>query len=188
MALRFVSGNKGKIRELQNALPQFQVFALENEVDETEPTFGGNALLKARSISLEEGEIVVADDSGLEVHALQGAPGVHSARYAGPEKDDQRNMDKLLRELQGKDDRSAQFRTILALITNGREYLFEGIVRGTIIAEKRGKNGFGYDPVFVPEGYDQTFAEMTIEEKNQISHRARALQKLVDFLKDHKST
>lgn len=183
MVLRFVSGNKGKIRELQNALPQFQVVALEYEVEETEPTFAGNALLKARSVSLNEGEIAVADDTGLEVRALNGAPGVYSARYAGPECDAEANMNKLLKELEGKSDRSAQFRSVLALILDGKEHLFEGIVEGTITQSRSGDAGFGYDPIFMPNGYDITFAQMSVEEKNRISHRGLAVRKLVEFLR-----
>ena len=124
-----------------------------------------------------------ADDTGLEVEALNGAPGVFSARYAGDGHDSEANMQKLLKELKGKENRKAQFRTAICLIMNGEEHLFEGIVKGSIIEEKRGGAGFGYDPIFVPEGYEQTFAELGNDIKNTISHRARAVQKLCEFLK-----
>ena len=124
-----------------------------------------------------------ADDTGLEVEALNGAPGVYSARYAGDGHDSEANMQKLLHELQGKKNRKAQFRTAICLIQEGKEYLFEGIVKGEIIGEKRGGAGFGYDPIFVPEGYEQTFAELGNDIKNTISHRARAVEKLCSFLK-----
>ena len=146
-------------------------------------TLEGNALLKARYIFDNYHLDCFADDTGLEVKALNGAPGVYSARYAGGEGHDaQANMLKLLHELDGKENRKAQFRTAISLILDGKEYLFEGVIKGEIIKEKRGDSGFGYDPVFMPEGYDRTFAELGNDIKNQISHRALAVQKLCEFL------
>ena len=153
-----------------------------DDIPETADTLEGNALQKARYVKDKFGYDCFADDTGLEVEALGGAPGVFSARYAGPGHDSEANMRKLLKELEGKMNRQAQFRTVVALLLEGREYTFEGIVCGTILTERRGTAGFGYDPVFVPEGYAETFAEMGSEEKNRISHRARAVQKLADFL------
>ena len=129
-----------------------------------------------------------ADDTGLEVRALDNAPGVYSARYAGEGHDSEANMRKLLAEMEGVEDRFARFRTVIALLLDGKEYLFEGVVNGTIIRERRGGSGFGYDPVFVPEGYDKTFAELGDEVKNRISHRAAAVRKLVDFLARYKQS
>lgn len=153
-----------------------------DEIAETAATIEGNALLKAKAIAGKFDTNCFADDSGLLVDALNGAPGVYSARYAGEQKNDRDNIDKLLRELQGQENRKAHFKTVMALVLNGKEYLFEGIVNGTIITELRGSNGFGYDPVFMPDGYSKTFAEMSLEEKNTISHRKIALKKLLDFL------
>ena len=146
------------------------------DIPETADTLGGNARQKALYIYKNYGMDCFADDTGLEVEALNGAPGVFSARYAGEDHDSEANMQKLLRELK------AQFRTAICLIMNGKEYLFEGIVKGKIIEEKRGVTGFGYDPIFVPEGYDLTFAELGNDIKNTISHRARAVEKLCLFL------
>lgn len=157
------------------------------EIAETAVTIEGNALLKARTISEKTRENCFADDSGLLADALNGAPGVYSARYAGEEKNDRANIDKLLFELKGKPNRKAHFKTVMALVINGKEYVFDGIINGTIIGELRGENGFGYDPVFVPDGYSKTFAEMSFEEKNNISHRKIALKKLLEFLKTIKS-
>jgi XTP/dITP diphosphohydrolase len=123
-----------------------------------------------------------ADDTGLEVVALDGAPGIYSARYAGEAKDPEANMQKLLKELEGKESRKARFRTVISLIWEGQEYFFEGIVEGVILSEKRGEEGFGYDPIFQPDGYDRSFAQLTMQEKNEISHRGRAVQKLLQFL------
>ena len=149
---------------------------------ETSDTLEGNALLKARYVYERYHTNCFADDTGLEVEALGGAPGVYSARYAGEGHNSEENIKKLLHELEGKDNRKARFRTVFALIINGKEHLFEGIVRGEIIARKRGTSGFGYDPVFVPEGFTQTFAEMSDGQKNKISHRALAVGKLCKFL------
>ena len=154
-----------------------------DDIPETADTLEGNALLKARYIYDKYGVDCFADDTGLEVEALNGAPGVYSARYAGGDgHDSEANMNKLLDNLQGESNRNARFRTVVAMILNGEEYLFEGIVNGTIIEAKRGTTGFGYDPIFMPESYTETFAELGEEVKNQISHRSRAVHKLCKFL------
>lgn len=155
-----------------------------DEIPETADTLEGNAIQKARYIYEKYGCDCFADDTGLEVTALGGEPGVHTARYAFPDRHDPKaNTEKLLRELEGVADRSAQFRTVVALILNGEEHLFEGIVRGTIPTEERGTEGFGYDPVFAPEELGKTFAEVGPDVKNEVSHRARAVKKLAAFLK-----
>ncbi|MEA5129322.1 MAG: non-canonical purine NTP diphosphatase [Proteiniphilum sp.] len=155
------------------------------EIEETGNTLEENALIKARFIKEKYGYDCFADDTGLEVDALKGAPGVYSARYAGEGCSFTDNMDKLLTALQGIENRTAQFRTVIALVLNGKEYLFDGVIKGKIIEEKRGSTGFGYDPIFMPDGYDKTFAELGNEVKNTISHRALAMEKLVDFLIFH---
>ncbi len=152
------------------------------EIPEPYDTLEENAMAKARHVFSHYGKNCFADDTGLEVEALNGQPGVMSARYAGPEKNSRANMDKLLRELDGVSNRKARFRTVIALILDGKEYFFEGIVNGTIIREARGSRGFGYDPVFIPEGYEQTFGELDAATKNRISHRYAAIKKLADFL------
>lgn len=155
------------------------------EIEETGNTLEENALIKARFIKEKYGYDCFADDTGLEVDALKGAPGVYSARYAGEGCSFTDNMDKLLTALQGIENRTAQFRTVIALVLNSKEYLFDGVIKGKIIEEKRGSTGFGYDPIFMPDGYDKTFAELGNEVKNTISHRALAMEKLVDFLIFH---
>ena len=186
--LVFATNNLHKLEEVRDILGgSFRIASLKeiectDDIPETADTLEGNALQKARYVKDKFGYDCFADDTGLEVEALGGAPGVFSARYAGPGHDSEANMRKLLKELEGKTNRQAQFRTVVALLLDGEEYTFEGIVRGTILTERRGTAGFGYDPVFVPEGYAETFAEMGSEEKNRISHRARAVQKLADFL------
>jgi len=185
MKLVVATSNTGKLDEITRLLVEVGVEVMNDgrDVEETGTTLEENALIKARAVAAYHSDTwVLADDSGLEVDALDGAPGVYSARYAGPEKDNHRNMDKLLASLEGMENRSAQFRTVLALVKAGQEHLFEGVIRGKIIDEKRGGGGFGYDPIFVPDGFDRTFAQMTPQEKNQISHRAIALRKLVEFL------
>ncbi len=162
------------------SLKDIQCFA---DIPETADTLEGNALMKARYIHERYGTDCFADDTGLEVAALNGAPGVYSARYAGPGHDSEANMQKLLTELEGKSDRRAQFRTVIALIKEGKEYLFEGIVTGSILEEREEGEGFGYDPIFRPDGYEHSFARLGDKVKNQISHRARAVEKLVEFLK-----
>lgn len=188
--LVFATNNAHKLDEIRAILgDRVEVLSLkdihcEADIPETADTLEGNAALKAEYIYKNYGLDCFADDTGLEVEALGGAPGVYSARYAGGEgHDSEANMKKLLVELEGKTNRKAQFRTAICLIEGGTERLFEGVVKGEIIEKKRGCSGFGYDPVFVPEGYTETFAEMGNEEKNKISHRARATQKLCDYLK-----
>lgn len=189
--LVFATNNAHKLDEIRAILgDRVEVLSLkdihcEADIPETADTLEGNAALKAEYIYKNYGLDCFADDTGLEVEVLGGAPGVYSARYAGGEgHDSEANMKKLLVELEGKTNRKAQFRTAICLIEGGTEHhLFEGVVKGEIIEKKRGCSGFGYDPVFVPEGYTETFAEMGNEEKNKISHRARATQKLCDYLK-----
>ncbi len=186
--LVFATHNQNKIREIQAKLvDRYKLISLSDldiveEIPEIADTFEGNALLKAQYIWNKFGISCFADDSGLEVDALGGAPGVHSARYAGLQKSDKNNIDLLLENLKNYTDTSAQFHTCIALILEGEVHYFHGIIRGKLIREKKGTNGFGYDPIFVPDGYDRTFAEMTLAEKNAISHRAIAVEKLVDFL------
>lgn len=187
--LVFATNNAHKLEEIRAILgDKVEILSLNDihchaDIPETADTLEGNAALKAAYIYEHYGLDCFADDTGLEVEALNGAPGIYSARYAGGEgHDSEANMKKLLREMEGKENRRAQFRTAICLIERGKETLFEGIVKGEIIREKRGGSGFGYDPVFVPEGYTETFAEMGSEEKNKISHRARAVQQLCSYL------
>ena len=184
------TNNAHKLEEIAAILgEEMELLSLKDincqaDIPETADTLEGNARQKALYIYENYGMNCFADDTGLEVEALNGAPGVFSARYAGNGHDSEANMHKLLKELDGKENRKAQFRTAICLIMNGEEYLFEGIVKGEIIEEKRGGAGFGYDPIFVPEGYDLTFAELGNDIKNTISHRARAVEKLCSFLKE----
>ena len=197
LKLIFATNNPHKLHEIQHILgDHFQLLSLKDidfteDIPETQPTIKGNALQKARYIFDRFAMPCFADDTGLEVMALGGEPGVHSARYAGTVQDfgseknrTEANIVKLLANLEGKENRKAQFRTVIAYLDGKNEYVFEGIVEGQIIREKHGEDGFGYDPVFLPDGYSQTFAEMPLSEKNKISHRARAFGKLVDFLKE----
>ena len=183
------TNNAHKLEEIAAILgDEMELFSLKDinchaDIPETADTLEGNARQKAMYIYENYGMDCFADDTGLEVDALNGAPGVFSARYAGDGHDSEANMQKLLKELKGNENRKAQFRTAICLIMEGKEYLFEGIVKGEIIEEKRGGAGFGYDPIFVPEGYEQTFAELGNDIKNTISHRARAVEKLCKFLK-----
>jgi XTP/dITP diphosphohydrolase len=191
MKLVFASNNEHKIREIKSILGEsFNLLGLKDidmneDIPENEPTIEGNALAKARYIHTATGLDVFADDTGLEVDALGGKPGVHSARFAGENKDSSENIVMLLSLLGDNENRKARFRTVIALILKNKEYLFEGIVNGTIIKEKRGTGGFGYDPVFIPDQKSQTFAEMDPDEKNHISHRGRAVAKLAHFLKHY---
>lgn len=187
--LVFATNNAHKLEEVAAILgDKVELLSLndigcQTDIPETAETLEGNALLKSSYIFKNYHLDCFADDTGLEVEALNGAPGVYSARYAGGKGHDaQANMLKLLHELDGKENRKAQFRTAISLILDGKEYLFEGVIKGEIIKEKRGDSGFGYDPVFMPEGYDRTFAELGNDIKNQISHRALAVQKLCEFL------
>lgn len=192
MKLVFATQNENKAQEIQSLLPEyFKIITLKDircfdEIPETAETLEGNSLLKASFISETYNLNCFADDTGLEIEALDNLPGVYSARYAGPEKSAAANINKVLLELDGKTARNAQFRTIITLILNTSIFTFEGIVLGEIISEKRGENGFGYDPIFVPEGEVRTFAEMSLEEKNKHSHRARAFQKMIEFLNELK--
>jgi XTP/dITP diphosphohydrolase len=184
----FATNNRHKLNEIRSILnTSYTVVSLDEigcaeDIPETAATLEGNALLKAQYIRTHYGYDCFADDTGLEIRALNNAPGVYSARYAGASKDPAANMRKALKEMENQIDRSARFRTVIALIAGGREYLFEGVVEGKLAKEARGNAGFGYDPVFIPEGHTQTFAEMSAETKNQISHRAIAVLKLKHFL------
>jgi len=188
MKLVFASNNKNKIQEIQALVPNtIQIVSLEEigcteDIPETANTIEGNAILKANYVTEKYGYDCFADDTGLEVESLNGAPGVYSARYAGEQKDANDNMDKLLSELKDKSSRKANFKTVIALNLNGKQNLFTGIINGKIIEEKIGTNGFGYDPIFVAEGYEKTFAELTMEEKSTISHRGIAVKELILFL------
>lgn len=187
--LIFATHNPNKAEEIQEMLPEFAVQSLAdidfaNEIPETGDTLEENALIKARTIFGKTNKACFADDTGLEVEALDGAPGVYSARYAGDEADPEKNMTKLLKELEGKSFRNAAFRTVIAYIdAAGKQQLFEGSVSGEILEERTGEGGFGYDPIFKPMGYDQSFAEMTPIQKNEISHRGRAVKRFVEFLR-----
>jgi XTP/dITP diphosphohydrolase len=188
MQIVFATNNENKIKEIRNIIGNsFTLLSLDDinfneEIPEDNPTLEGNAMQKARFIYNISHKNVFADDTGLEVEALNGLPGVKSARFAGEAKDSSANIDKLLYMLGKNSNRKARFRTVIALIINNEEYLFEGSASGTIISERRGKEGFGYDPVFIPEGKNITFAEMNLDEKNKISHRAAAFEKLRLFL------
>ena len=182
----FATNNAHKLEEVAAIVGDgFEVLSLreigcDTDIPETSDTFAGNAMQKASFVKEHYGYDCFADDSGLEVDILDGAPGVYSARYSGG--GSEANMDKLLLNLTGKSERGAQFRTVVALLIGKESHLFEGIVRGTIIEERRGEGGFGYDPIFVPEGYEQTFAELGSEVKNSISHRAKAVKQLAEYL------
>ncbi len=188
MKLVFATNNKHKSAEVQKILGnRFEILSLADigcneDIPETAETLEGNALQKARFVYQRYGYNCFADDTGLEVEALDMAPGIYSARYAGPQKDSNDNMQKLLGEMDKINNRKARFRTVIALIIDGKEWLFEGVVDGEILENPRGVQGFGYDPVFQPEGFDESFAEMDLSLKNTISHRGRATAKLIDFL------
>lgn len=191
MKLVFATNNRHKLDEVRAIVgDRVEVLSLNDigcydDIPETADTLQGNALIKARYIHEKFGVDCFADDTGLEVEALDGAPGVYSARYAGKECDSEANMQKLLHNLTGKSNRNAQFRTVIALIIKGEEKLFNGIVKGTITEEKRGDSGFGYDPVFIPEGFSESFAQMSGDMKNSISHRYRATLELSNYLKEN---
>lgn len=186
--LVFVTNNKHKLKEISAIIgDKISILSLSDigcndEIEENADTIEGNASLKSRYIWDKTGRNCFADDTGLLIDALNGRPGVKSARYAGDDCIPENNIRKVLKELEGIGERKARFKTVISLIIDGREIQFEGIVEGTIIQEKRGTDGYGYDPVFLPDGYDQTFAEMEADEKNRISHRGRASQKLIDYL------
>ena len=188
MELIFATNNQNKVGEVKRILKsQFEILSLSDigftgDIDETEPTIKGNSELKADFIFKKYNKNCFADDTGMEVESLNGAPGVHSARYAGDDCVYSENVEKILRELRGVKNRKAKFITVITLILDGKKYFFEAITFGKIINETRGSLGFGYDPIFLPDGYNQTYAEMTHELKNKISHRGIAIQKLTDFL------
>jgi XTP/dITP diphosphohydrolase len=191
--LVFATGNRHKIHEIQHVLGS-QIYlqglaelGFQGDIPEEQETLEGNAIQKAMYIYERFGTDCFADDTGLEIEALGGAPGVYSARYAGTHCSFEDNMNKVLSALQGQDQRQARFRTVIALVEKGKVTTFEGEVRGTITREKHGTGGFGYDPVFLPDGHVQTFAEMDLSEKNRISHRALAVQKLADYLRNRYS-
>jgi XTP/dITP diphosphohydrolase len=184
----FATNNKHKLQEIKELLKNdFEIISLKElgfkgDIPETGKTLKENASQKAHFINERYGVNCFADDTGLEVEALNGAPGVYSARYAGEGCSYEDNVNKLLKALEGIENRAASFKTVISLILDGQEYFFEGEVKGMITKEKHGEGGFGYDPIFLPDGYDQTFAEMPLDLKNKISHRGRATRKLVDFL------
>ena len=187
MKIVFATNNQNKIKEVQALIPKsIELLSLKDigcfeEIEETAQTLKGNAKLKADYITKKYGYDCFADDTGLEVDALNGAPGVYSARYAGEDANSENNMEKLLDELNNVSDRKAQFQTVIALNLNGKQYFFEGICKGKILTKKSGASGFGYDPIFKPKGFDVSFAEMTLEEKGKISHRGKAVSRLVNF-------
>ncbi|NQZ75867.1 MAG: RdgB/HAM1 family non-canonical purine NTP pyrophosphatase [Ekhidna sp.] len=190
MKICFASHNRNKVKELMEMIPEgFSLVGLydlgfNEEIEETGSTLEENSTIKARFLFEELQIPVIADDSGLVVSSLNGDPGVYSARYAGPEKDDENNMTLLLKNLDSEENRSAEFQTVITYIDDSRkEWQFKGTVKGQIIRERRGSNGFGYDPIFVPEGHNQTFAELSSEEKNKISHRSLAFRKFLKHLK-----
>ncbi|HOP59248.1 MAG TPA: RdgB/HAM1 family non-canonical purine NTP pyrophosphatase [Bacteroidales bacterium] len=188
MKIVFATNNENKTREIKNILgDSFTLLSLQDyniteDIPENEDTLEGNALHKARTVYNMIHTNVFADDTGLEIDILDGLPGVHSARFAGENKDSAANIRKVLTMMGDTENRKARFRTIIALILKGKEYIFEGVVNGRIITKERGNDGFGYDPVFIPDGQNITFAEMSLDEKNRISHRAIAFEKLKTFL------
>jgi XTP/dITP diphosphohydrolase len=192
MKLVFATNNLNKLKEVQEMLTNsIELLSLKDincfdEVEETETTLEGNAKLKADYITKNFGYNCFADDTGLEVESLEGKPGVYSARYAGKPRSSENNMQKLLSELNEVDNRKAQFRTAICLNIDDQQFLFEGICRGKILTEKQGEKGFGYDPIFQPDGYNVSFAEMSSTAKNKISHRGLAIKRLVEFLKNYK--
>ena len=194
MKLVFATNNLHKLKEVQELLSNtIEVLSLKDigcfeDVEETETTLEGNARLKAAHITNNYGYNCFADDTGLEVESLDGKPGVYSARYAGEPVNSENNMQKLLTELKGKENRKAQFRTAVCLNLNGEQYVFEGTCKGEILTEKQGTEGFGYDPIFKPVGFSESFANMNSEDKNKISHRGIAIQQLIDFLLNLKTT
>jgi XTP/dITP diphosphohydrolase len=187
--LIFATNNLHKLEEVKHILAGvFEVVGMAEagfteDIPENEPTLDGNACAKARYINIRTHENVFADDTGLEILALNGEPGVYSARYAGPGKHAEDNLQLVLEKMRLISERQAQFRTAICLILNNKEYLFEGIVKGTILRQKQGLAGFGYDPIFQPEGFTESFAQMQLSLKNQISHRGLAMQKMMGFLK-----
>lgn len=188
MKIVFATNNPNKLKEIKMLMPEgIEVVSLQDigcteDIPETGNTLEANAFQKAQYLKEHYGFDCFADDTGLEVEALNGAPGVYSARYAGPERSAEANMNKILRELKGHENRKAKFRTAIALILNGEKHLFEGVVAGSINAIKLGEDGFGYDPIFIPENQKKSFAQMSLTAKGKISHRGRAVRKLIEFL------
>ena len=187
--LVFATNNKHKLEEITKAVgTKFRILSLNDigcneDIAETAETLEGNASIKSRYVFDKYGKNCFGDDTGLEIDALDGKPGVYSARYGGPEHNHEKNMDRVLAELKTTENRKARFRTVISLILDSKEYQFEGIVNGEILSERHGEKGFGYDPIFRPDGFKSSFAEMGLDEKNKISHRGRAVAKLLDFLK-----
>lgn len=188
MQIVFATNNLNKLREVQSLIPNhIKLLSLEDigcleDVPETRETIEGNAIQKATYIKEKYGYDCFADDTGLEVDALHGAPGVYSARYAGEQRNSEDNIQKILKNMRDESNRKAQFKTVIALEFKGKQHLFTGICKGEITHQKMGNHGFGYDPIFKAEGYDQTFAEISLEEKNKIGHRGKAVQLLINFL------
>ncbi|WP_196890227.1 non-canonical purine NTP diphosphatase [Aureivirga sp. CE67] len=184
----FATNNAKKLEEVQAMLPEsIEILSLKDiscfeDIPETSNTIEGNSILKADYVTEKYNYACFADDTGLEVESLNGEPGVYSARYAGEPADSEKNMDKLLQNLEGKENRKAHFKTVVCLNLNGEQHLFEGICNGTILEARKGEKGFGYDPIFQPKGFSQSFAEMTMDEKAKISHRGIAVRKLIEFL------
>jgi XTP/dITP diphosphohydrolase len=191
MTLIFATNNQHKVDEIKKVIgDHFDIVTLKDaginiDIPEPHDTLEANATEKSTTINRLTNKNCFSEDTGLEVEALNGEPGVKSARYAGEEKNFQANIQKLLTKMKGKENRNAKFRTVVSLIIDNKEYLFEGVCKGRIIEEQRGEEGFGYDPVFVPEGSDKTFAEMSLDQKNIFSHRRKATDKLIDFLKQY---
>lgn len=188
MKIVFATNNENKIKEIQSMLPEnITIVSLESigcqeDIPETAATIEGNAIMKANYITEKYGYDCFADDTGLEIEALNNEPGVYSARYAGEQRSAADNMNKVLHLLQDESNRNAQFKTVICLNLNGKQYVFEGIAKGSITKDKKGTAGFGYDPIFQPENYQNTFAEISLEEKNKISHRGKATKALLEFL------
>lgn len=190
LKLVFATNNKHKLEEVQAMLTNFEIVSLADincfeDIPETANTLEGNAILKANFITEKYGLDCFADDTGLEVETLNNEPGVYSARYAGEDNNAVANMNKLLNNLKNNPNRRAQFKTAIALNIQGKQFIFEGLCKGTILTEKRGESGFGYDPIFMPEGFNRSFAEMNLAEKGNISHRGKAVEKLVTYLNEH---
>lgn len=191
MKITFATNNKNKLKEIQNLVPEgiiiqsLSEIGCDQDIPETGFTLKENAQQKSDYIIQRYKVNCFSDDTGLEIKSLNDEPGVFSARYAGPQKNSEDNIDLVLDNLKGKEDRSAQFKTVISLYLDGKQYFFEGVCKGTITKERSGSEGFGYDPIFIPEGYKTTFAEMSMDEKNKISHRGRAVQKLIEFLNNY---
>jgi XTP/dITP diphosphohydrolase len=188
MKIVFATHNPNKLAEIQRLVPDhIELISLDDldlneEIPETSDTIAGNAIQKVEYLKMRTDYPIFADDTGLLVNALDGEPGVHSARYAGEQRDNRANMQMVLNKLEGKEDRSARFVTVIALDINGTQTIFEGVCEGSIIKHPEGDQGFGYDPIFLPDGYDRTFAQMSMEEKGKISHRAIAFKRLTAYL------